>query len=73
MAFSVAEIKDLIVFGRAQGLQTMSVEGCAVVYGTPVFELPPVDDKKPTDDIVSSLPEELRHYSAAGKAAFGKR
>lgn len=72
MTLSVAEIKDLITFGRAQGLQSMSVEGCAVVYGAPVIELPPVDAEQATDDIVSRLPEELRHFSAVGKSAMGK-
>lgn len=72
MSLTLDEIKDLIRFGRAQGLQTMSVEGCAVVYGAPVLELPPVEADKPTDDDVSHLPDELRHYSALGKAAMGK-
>jgi hypothetical protein len=75
MSLSLDEIKDLIRFGRAQGLQTMSVEGCAVVYGAPVLELQLTGNEKPppaTDDVVSHLPDELRHYSAIGKAAMGK-
>lgn len=74
MALSLAEIRDLIAFGRAQGLQTMSIDGVvAVSYGVPPFvqresEAPPsIDTKEP------HLPEELRHYSAVGRAAMGNR
>lgn len=72
MSLSLDEIKDLIRFGRAQGLQTMSVDGVDVTYGAPVVESPPVEAEQATDDIVSRLPEELRHFSAVGKAAMGK-
>lgn len=72
MGLSLAEIKDLILFGRAQGLQSLSVEGCAVTFGAPVEEPAPVEAEKPVDDVFSALPEELRHYSALGKQAMGK-
>jgi hypothetical protein len=70
MALSLADIKDLIEFGRERGLQSLTAEGVSIVYGG---QATAIDDERPTDMPSSTLPEELRHYSALGKAAFGKR
>ena len=69
MALNLAEIKELIEFGRAHGLQSLSAEGATIVYGG----MPQAPEDEQSKDLPSStLPEELRHYSALGKAAFGK-
>lgn len=69
MALIIEEIKELIEFGRAHGLQSLRAEGVEIVYGG----LAPVEADEQSKDLPSStLPEELRHYSALGKAAFGK-
>lgn len=69
MALTLTEIKELIEFGRAHGLQALTAEGLSIVYGGPAVT---TEDKQASDASTSSLPEELRHYSAVGKAAFGK-
>jgi hypothetical protein len=70
MALTLAEIKELIEYGRASGLQSLTAEGVSIVYGGRSAK----DEGEPAEDVPSStLPEELRHYSALGKAAFGKR
>jgi hypothetical protein len=69
MALTLAEIKELIEFGRAHGLQSVAAEGVSIVFGGAA----PVQEEEQDKDLPSStLPEELRHYSAVGKAAFGK-
>lgn len=70
MALSLNEIKDLIAFGRDCGLQSLTAEGVSIVYGGVSSAK---EDEQPKDLVSSTLPEELRHYSAQGKAAFGKR
>jgi hypothetical protein len=69
MALTLAEIKELIEFGRAHGLQSVSADGVAIVYGGVAEK---AEDGQAADVPSSTLPEELRHYSALGKAAFGK-
>lgn len=70
MALTLAEIKELIEFGRSSGLQSLIAEGVSVIYGGAA---PKEEDEQSKDVPSSTLPEELRHYSALGKAAFGKR
>lgn len=70
MALTLNEIKDLIAFGRDCGLQSLTAEGIAIVYGRAPGA---AEDEQPQDDNASNLPPELRHYSARGRAAFGKR
>ncbi len=72
MALSLAEIRELITFGRDQGLQTMSVEGVSVMYGPPKYEPPQSTELPRMDTKEPDLPEELRHYSAVGRAQMGK-
>ncbi len=69
MALTLAELKELIEFGRAHGLQSLSADGASIVYGG----MPHKEEEATLSDLPSSpLPEELRHYSALGKASFGK-
>ncbi len=69
MALTLEEIKELIQFGRAHGLQSLTAEGASIVFGG----MPHKEEEATLSDMPSStLPEELRHYSALGKAAFGK-
>jgi len=70
MTLTLSDIKDLIAFGREQGLQSVSAEGVSIVYGGVA---PIADETQASDASMSNLPEELRHYSAVGKIAFGKR
>ncbi len=78
MGLSLDDVKELIIFGQERGLRFLKAEGVEVVYGdqTPAFAMPtiPGDDerKQPADQVVSGIPEELRHYSVKGRAAFGK-
>lgn len=76
MGLSLDEMKDLITFGRELGLEQIHVDTLKVVYGQPMNVLGqqlPADEPVQSQDFnTSKLPEELRHYSAQGKAAWGK-
>lgn len=69
MALTLEEIKELLAFGREIGLQSLNAGDLQAVYGGMA---PEAADERPSDLPDSPLPEELRHYSALGKAAFGK-
>lgn len=67
MAYTVDEIKDLVVFGREHGLTSLQLEGLAVVYGAGrvVLAAPP-DEEAPADS------DDLRRFSAIGRKALAK-
>lgn len=70
-------MKDLITFGQAVGLMMLKCDTLEVHYAPPMYvqELPadrPPQENQDQDANTSGLPEELRHYSAQGKAAWGK-
>lgn len=71
MALTLTEIKDLITFGRDIGLSVLRVQDLEAMYGAPPIQVP-VESTQPADQNVSGIPEEFRHYSAKGRAAFGK-
>lgn len=75
MALSLDEIKDLIRFGASHGLTSLTAEGVSVMYG-PTFHLQGTSKgdefATPEDENTSGIPSELKHYSAKGRAVFGK-
>lgn len=72
MALTVAEIKDLIIFGRNLGLGLLRAEGVEVVYGPAPIEMPTASSEREPDQNASGIPAEFRHYSAQGRMALGR-
>lgn len=64
-----AETKELITVGVAMGLRSVEADGVKIVFGEPAQ---PQQDQSAQEQATSTLPEELRHYSAAGKAAWSR-
>lgn len=69
MGLALSELKDLITFGRELGLQALRAEGVEILYSPPIQS----PQAQPADEHTSGIPSELMHYSAQGKAVFGKR
>lgn len=68
MAFTVDEIKDLVVFGREHGLQSLTLDGMSVIYGAParsLFDAP--DEEAPVDS------DDLRRFSVIGRKAMANK
>ena len=68
MAYTVEQVKDLVVFGREQGLQSLGLEGLTVVYGAPlksIFDTPAEEPPVDSDD--------LRRFSVIGRKAMANK
>ncbi len=66
MALTLAEIKDLIVFGQDLGLTQLQTQDVVVVYGQKpgiLAELPQASTTSETENL-------LAHYSAVGRGAL---
>lgn len=75
MALSLAEMKDLVTFVHAMGAVAVKYGDLEVHFGLgqsviATKTLP--EDSQEQDNNTSGLPEDFRHYSAQGKAAWGK-
>ncbi len=66
MAYTVEQIKDLIVFGREHGIQSLQLEGLAVVYGPGRIVLPSPDEVPPDPTDI----DDLRRFSVIGRKAL---
>lgn len=67
MTLTVADLKDLIVFGREQGLLALQVGDMTASYGVkPVAFVEPKEDEKPVND------DDLSRFSAIGRKAMAK-
>lgn len=63
MALTLAEIKDLIIFGQSVGLHQLQTEGLVCVYGPKPVEFGATQAPDTQDDTASIL----AHYSAVGR------
>lgn len=63
MAFTLAELKDLITFGQEIGLQQLQAEGVHIVYGQRAV-MPAHPSAAPEEDDMAQI---LSRYSAIGR------